>query len=161
MTTGKGDDRPTGSSAARPRPLVDPVGDAVARREEEFRRFLVSVVGPAFDELRAAFKADGRDVRIGRSAAIGRSGEATIEVGGKGQAAFVYTLTAAIGPERAAVVKRRTVADHAAPAATRVEATPLIAGSAPASDARTVTRADVVSSVRADERTLRRALGDG
>lgn len=161
MATRRDDDPPATPPRALPRVPTDPSSDALTRREEEFRRFLVSVVGPAFDELRAAFKADGRDVRIGRPAATGRPGEATISVGDDGPAAFVYTVRAVVEPERAVVIKRRTVPDPAAGfGATRFEETPLVAGSAPASDARTVTRADVVASVRADYRTLRRAFAD-
>lgn len=161
MATRRDDDPNADAPRPRPSSSLDPVADAIARREEEFRRFLVSVVGPAFDELRAAFKADGHEVRVGRPPVTGRLGEATIAVRREGQADFEYTVAAAIVPERAVVVKRRTVPDPGGGAgATRFEATPLVAGTAHASDARTVTRADVVASVRADYRALRRRPTD-
>lgn len=161
MATRRDDDPNADASRSHSSSVVDPSSDAISRREEEFRRFLVSVVGPAFDELRAAFKADGHEVRIGRPTVTGRLGEATITVRRDGQADFEYTVAAAIVPDRAVVMKRRTVPDPGGGAcATRVEATPLVAGTAHASDARTVTRADVVASVRADYRVLRRAPAD-
>lgn len=136
---------------------LDPTADALARREEEFRRFLVSVVGPAFLEVRAFFKADGCDVRIGPASETGRPTEASIDVSRPDQPAFAYAVRAEIVPQRAVVLKRRTVPDAAAgPAATRTEEEPLVAGTAEASDARAITRADVVASVRADYRALQR-----
>ena len=102
----------------RRRGATDPNEDALGRRHEEFRRCLIEVLGPAFAELRAALRREGRDVAVRVSSAPGAPTEATLAVSHRG-----------------------------APG--------------PASDARAITRADVVRSVLADYRALRRARSDG
>lgn len=149
---------PVAEARSRRPGALDPTADALARREEEFRRFLVSVVGPALLEMRAVFKAEGCDVRIGPTSLAGRPAEASIDVSRDGRPGFSYAVRAEIVPERAVVLKRRTVPDPGAGSgATRTEEEPLVAGTAHASDARAITRAEVVASVRADYRSLQRA----
>ena len=137
---------------------TDPAEDARERRREEFRRFLVSVAGPAFAELRAWLRADGRDVRLVPGTQPGGPAEATIAVSHRGEPEFACALRAAVTPERAVVLKRRPVPS---PAGVREEEAPLLAAGGPASDARAVTRAEVVASVRADYEALRRAREAG
>ena len=139
---------------------VDPVHDGMVRRQEEFRRCLVGVVAPALEELRAAFRAEGRQARVGVRTSPGAPAEATIVVSHEGRPEFACTVRAAITPERAVVLKRRTVpTPPGEPAEAREEEAPLLGVGGAASDARSVTRADVVASVRADYRALRRARG--
>ena len=153
-----GADSPGEGPGSRPG-ATDPIQDALVRRQEEFRRFLVSVVGPAFAELRTEFRAAGREVRINPATSPGAAAEATILVSHQGRPEFFCAVRAAVTPERAVVVKRRSVPDPAGGA--REEEAPLLGVPGPANDARTITRAAVVASVRADYRELRRALGDG
>ena len=136
-------------------PYARPPADHAARREEA-RRCLLSVVGPALRELRTAFRAHGRDVRADLPGAAEPT-EATLVVAHAGRTEFACTIRVALGPERALVLKRRTVPDPAAPDGTRVEESPLLDGPEERSDARTVTRAEVVASVTADYQELRRA----
>ncbi len=137
---------------------TDPTEDAMARRREEFRRCLIAVVGPALEELRAALRPEGRDAAVRVRTAPGAPAEATLAVSHRGAPEFACVLRAAVAPERATVLKRRPVP---APGGEREEEGPLLGGPGPASDARSVTRADVVRSVLADYRALRRARGGG
>ena len=137
---------------------TDPIEDALVRRREEFRRFLVGVVAPAFAELRAAFRAEGRTVRVDVGTRPGAPAEATIAVAFEGRPEFTCTVRAAIAPERAVVLKRRPVPTPAGP---REEEAPLLGVAGPASDCRAITRAQVVASLRADYAALRRARGGG
>ena len=149
---------PVAEAQARRAGNLDAGADALARRQEEFRRFLVSVVGPAFVEIRSVFRADGCEVRIHPAAPTGPPSEARLEVFRAGRLEFSYAVGAELEPERAVVLKRRTVPDPGGGLdATRIEETPLVAGTVHASDARTITRADVVASVRSDYRSLRRS----
>ena len=135
---------------------VDPVHDGLVRRQEEFRRCLVGVVAPALEELRAAFRAEGRQARVGLRTSRGAPAEATIVVTHEGRPEFACTVRAAITPERAVVLKRRPVPT---PAGEREEEAPLLGVAGPASDCRAITRAQVVASLRADYAALRRARG--
>ena len=137
---------------------ADPTEDALARRREEFRRCLIAVVGPALEELRAVLRREGRDVAVRVRTAPGAPTEAALAVSHRGAPEFACVLRAAVAPERATVLKRRPVP---APGGEREDEAPLLGAPGPASDARSVTRADVVRSVLADYRALRRARGDG
>lgn len=139
---------------ARPQ-ATDPVRDALARREEEFRRFLVSVVSPAFDELRTFFRTAGKEARAQVTTRPGRPAEATITVSDRGQVEFFCTIRAAITPEQATVLKRRPVPGGASGAEAVVEETALGPSEA-RSNATLITRAEVVSAVRTDYWVLRR-----
>lgn len=135
---------------------TDPIADAIVRREEEFRRFLVSVVTPAFDELRAEFRAAGREARSQVTTRPGRPAEATITVSNLGEPEFFCTVHAAMTPAQATVLKRRPVPP--APATDdppEVQSTTLNPTEAQ-SNATAITRADVVLSVRTDYWVLRR-----
>ena len=138
----------------RRRGATDPTEDALARRHEEFRRCLIAVVGPAFAELRAALGREGRDVVVRVRTAPGAPTEATLVVSHRGAPEFTCLVRAAVAPERATVLKRRPVP---APGGEREEEAPLLGASGPASDARSITRAEVVRSVLADYRALRRS----
>ena len=138
----------------RRRGATDPTEDALARRHEEFRRCLIAVVGPAFAELRAALGREGRDVVVRVRTAPGGPTEATLAVSHRGAPEFACLVRAAVAPERATVLKRRPVP---APGGEREEEAPLLGASGPASDARSITRAEVVRSVLADYRALRRS----
>ncbi len=48
----------------RRRGVTDPTEDARARWDEEFRRCLIGVVRPSFEELGAALRREGRDVAV-------------------------------------------------------------------------------------------------
>jgi hypothetical protein len=144
---------PAARPGQRPR-ATDPVQDALVRREEEFRRFLVSVVSPAFDELRSSFRADGKETRAEVTTRPGRPAEATITVGTQGQIEFFYTIRAAISPQQATVLKRRPVPDRASNSVA-VEET-LLGHSEDRSNATLLTRAEVVASVRTDYWVLHR-----
>ena len=138
---------------ARPQ-ATDPVRDAFVRREEEFRRFLVSVVTPAFDELRTFFRTAGKEARAQVTTRPGRPAEATITVSDRGQVEFFCTIRAAISPEQATVLKRRPV-----PCDSDVEAVvdeTVLGPSEARSNATLITRAEVVSAVRTDYWVLRR-----
>ena len=136
------------------RGATDPTEDALARRHEEFRRCLIAVVGPAFAELRAALGSEGRDVVVRVRTAPGGPTEAALAVSHRGAPEFACLVRAAVAPERATVLKRRPVP---APGGEREEEAPLLGASGPASDARSITRAEVVRSVLADYRALRRS----
>ena len=135
---------------------TDPTEDALVRRQEEFRRFLVGVAGPALEELRAAFRAQGRQARVVVRAHPGAPAEASLAVAHGGRPEFACTLRAAVTPERAVVLKRRPVPT---PAGEREEEALLLGVAGPASDCRAITRAQVVASLRADYEALRRARG--
>ena len=137
---------------------TDPTEDALVRRQEEFRRFLVGVAGPALEGRRAAFRAEGRQARVGVRARPGVPAEASIVVSHGGRAECACALRAAVAPERAVVLKRRSVPT---PAGEREEEAPLLGVAGPASDCRAITRAQVVASLRADYAALRRARGGG
>ena len=137
---------------------TDPAEDALARRQEEFRRCLIGVVGPALEELRAALRREGRDAAVRVRTAPGAPTEAVLAVSYRGVPEFACVVRAAVAPERATVPKRRPVP---APGGEREEEGPLLGAPGPASDARSITRADVVRSVLADYRALRRARGGG
>jgi hypothetical protein len=139
-----------GDGSIRRAQATDPLADALVRREEEFRRFLVSVVTPAFDELRASFRAAGKEARATVTTRPGRPAEATITVSHLGEVEFFCTIRADISADQATVLKRRP-----APAAgsghgpvTVVEA--VLNHSARQSNATGITRAEVVSSIRND-----------
>lgn len=132
----------------RPR-ATDPVRDAFARREEEFRRFLVSVVTPAFDELRTSFRAAGKEARAQVTTRPGRPAEATITVSSQGQVEFFCTIRAAVSPEQATVLKRRPVPGSGSGAEATVEET-LLGPSEARSNATLITRSEVVVAVRTD-----------
>lgn len=129
---------------------TDPVQDALVRREEEFRRFLVSVVTPAFDELRASFRAAGKEARAVVTTRPGRPAEATITVSNLGQVEFFYTIRATISPEQATVLKRRPVPSADAKAMSPTVADALLGHSEQQSNATVITRSEVVASVRTD-----------
>ncbi len=157
-------DRPDGGAAERrrepPAGEVDSGNDALARRAEEFRRFLVSVVGPAFLELRETFRADGREVEIIPYTDQAAPAEATIAISYQGNPEFAYSVGARLNPERAVVMKRRLVAIPGVSPLVRVEEAPLLQSAERASDARSISRADVVASVRTDYWLLRRSMRD-
>ena len=136
----------------------DPTEDAMARRREEFRRCLIEVVGPAFAELRGLLRREGRDVTVRVRTAPGAPAEAALAVSHRGAPEFACVVRAAVAPERATVLKRRSVP---APGGEREEEGPLLGAPGPASDARSITRAEVVRSVLADYRALQRARGGG
>lgn len=148
------DQEQTGSSnpggSVRRGQATDPLADALVRREEEFRRFLVSVVTPAFDELRASFRAAGKEARATVTTRPGRPAEATITVSHLGEVEFFCTIRADISPAQATVLKRRP-----APAAGSGDGPPtvvdaLLNHSEGQSNATVITRAEVVSSIRTD-----------
>ena len=142
---------------SRPR-AVDPIQDKLARREEEFRRFLISVVTPAFQELRSRFRAEGREVRVAQGAIRATPAEASIAIYHDGDPEFAYALTATISPDRVIVVKRRPVRGRDAPtAAPHLEELPLFDPSLGDRDVTRITRADIVADVRADYAALRRS----
>lgn len=155
-------DRSDGGAAERRREpragAVDPDNDALERRAEEFRRFLVSVVGPAFLELRETFRDGGRDVEIIPYTDQAAPAEATIAVSYQGNPEFAFSVGARIDPERAVVMKRRLVAVPGMSPQIRVEEAPLLQSAERASDARSISRADVVASVRTDYWLLRRTM---
>jgi hypothetical protein len=153
-TVDHGDDQKPGARSGRRPQATDPTQDALVRREEEFRRFLVSVVTPAFDELRASFRAAGKEARAEVTTRPGRPAEATITVSSQGQVEFFCTIRAAISPEQATVLKRRPVPDPTGGAPAIEES--LLAHSEPQSNATLITRAEVVASVRTDYWILRR-----
>jgi len=126
----------------------------MARRHEEFRRCPIGVVGPAFAELRAALRREGRDVAVRVRTALGAPIEATLAVSHRGAPEFTCVVRAAVTPERATVLRSRPVP---APGRERAEEAPLLDAPGAASDARSITRADVVRSVLADYQALRRA----
>lgn len=127
---------------------TDPIQDALVRREEEFRRFLVSVVTPAFDELRAAFRADGKEARAEVTTRPGRPAEATITVSQLGEVEFFCTIRADISPTQATVYKRRPTPGSEPGTVTVTEA--LLNASPHQSNATVITRAEVVTSIRTD-----------
>lgn len=127
---------------------TDPVQDALVRREEEFRRFLVSVVTPAFDELRAAFRADGKEARADVTTRPGRPAEATITVAQLGEVEFFCTIRADISPTQATVFKRRPSPGSEPGGVIVTEA--LLNANAQQSNATVITRAEVVTSIRSD-----------
>ncbi len=137
---------------------TDPTEDALARRHEEFRRCLIAVVGPAFAELRAALRREGRDAAVRTCTAPGAPTEATLAVSHRGAPEFACVVRAAVAPERATVPKRRPVP---APGGEREEEGPLLGAPGPARDARSITRAEVVRSVLADCRVLQRTRNGG
>ena len=139
---------------ARPQ-ATDPVRDALVRREEEFRRFLVSVVTPAFDELRTFFRTAGKEARAQVTTRPGRPAEATITVSDRGQVEFFCTIRAAISPQQATVLKRRPIPGVGSDEEAVVEET-LLGPSEDRSNATLITRAEVVSAVRTDYWVLRR-----
>jgi hypothetical protein len=127
---------------------TDPIQDALVRREEEFRRFLVSVVTPAFDELRAAFRADGKEARAEVTTRPGRPAEATITVSQLGEVEFFCTIRADISPTQATVYKRRPTPGSEPGTVMVTEA--LLNASPHQSNATVITRAEVVTSIRTD-----------
>lgn len=140
------------------RRATDSDHDASERRAEEFRRFLVGVALPALEALRSAWRKDGRNAQIVAATSLGRDTEATIIVSHDGRPEFSCTLRACITPERAVVLKRRLVPDPTQRApAVREEEVPLLGIGGPASDARTLTGRDVMTSIGADYQELRRA----
>jgi hypothetical protein len=156
MATGdqSNQNRPRPGAFRRPQ-ATDPEQDALVRREEEFRRFLVSVVAPAFDELRGTFRASGREARSEVTTLPGRPAEATITVSHLGEVEFFCTIHATISPEQATVRKRRPVPlSIKSGAFTEVEDA-LLNHSEQQSNATAITRAEVVASVRTDYWVLR------
>ncbi|MDQ3692791.1 MAG: hypothetical protein M3464_04090 [Chloroflexota bacterium] len=146
--------RPKSSPLRRVR-ATDERQDAAVRREEEFRRFLVSVVTPAFDELRAVFRASGREARAKVTTRPGQPAEATITVSHRGEVEFFCTIHAAISPEQATVLKRRPVPGAVREDPPAVEEA-LLNHSEHQSNATIITRAEVVVSIRTDYWVLRR-----
>ncbi len=137
---------------------VDPTQDKIARREEEFRRFLISVVAPAFLELRSRFRAEGREVRLAQAASRATPAEASIAIYHDGDPEFAYALRATISPDRVIVVKRRPVLYRDAPTARpELEERPLLDPYLDDRDVTRITRADIVADVRADYAALRRS----
>ena len=145
-------------AAPRQRGATDPTEDALARRHEEVRRCLIAVVGPALEEVRAALRREGRDAVVRVRTAPGAPTEATLAVAHRGAPEFACVVRATVAPERATVLKRRPMP---APGGEREEEGPLLGAPGPASDARSITRAEVVRSVLADYRALQRARGGG
>lgn len=147
---------PPGGGAARRGQAIDPLADALVRREEEFRRFLVSVVTPAFDELRASFRAAGKEARATVTTRPGRPAEATITVSHLGEVEFFCTIRADISPAQATVLKRRPTPPSGSGRGPATVAEALLNHTEHRSDATVITRAEVVSSVRTDYWMLHR-----
>ncbi len=144
----QGNPAASGRAANRLGQATDPIQDALVRREEEFRRFLVSVVTPAFDELRASFRAEGKEARAEVTTRPGRPAEATITVAQLGEVEFFCTIRADISATQATVFKRRPTPGAEPGTVTVGEA--LLNASPQQSNATHITRAEVVTSIRTD-----------
>lgn len=147
--------QPRPGSARRPL-ATDAAHDAIVRREEEFRRFLVSVVTPAFNELRAGFRASGREARAEVTTRPGRPAEATITVSHEGRVEFFCTLHAAITPTQATVRKRRPVPSTGSAGSEATIEEAILNHTEQQSNSTVITRAEVVASIRTDYWMLRR-----
>lgn len=145
-----------GGGTVRRSQATDPLADALVRREEEFRRFLVSVVTPAFDELRASFRAGGKEARATVTTRPGSPAEATITVSHLGEVEFFCTIRADISPDQATVLKRRPAPASGAGHGPVTVAEALLNQSERQSNATVITRAEVVSSIRTDYWMLHR-----
>lgn len=147
---------PAPATPSEARSLKAEGADRFARREEA-RRCLLGVVEPAFRELRAAFQRGGGHARVGRAGGADPT-EATILVADPGQPEVACVVRVAIAPERGIVTKRWTIPDPVPPALPWTEERSLLDGPEEWSDARSVTRADVVHSVAADYSELKQLL---